>query len=51
MSNLERDYFFILEYRDSVVDIREQFPLFELTETLAIAKESGIDHPADPVSK
>ncbi|TGE32996.1 TnsA endonuclease N-terminal domain-containing protein [Desulfosporosinus sp. Sb-LF] len=50
LSNLERDYFLILEYRDSVVDIREQFPLFELTETLAIAKECGIEPPTDPVS-
>ena len=50
LSNLERDYFLILEYRDSVIDIREQFPLFELTETLAIAKECGIEPPTDPIS-
>ncbi len=27
LSNLERDYFFILEWADNIIDIREQFPL------------------------
>ncbi|MDD2299200.1 MAG: TnsA endonuclease N-terminal domain-containing protein [Fermentimonas sp.] len=48
LSNLEKDYFYILEFSDSVVDIREQFSLFTLEETLAIAQEIGLKHPIDP---
>lgn len=50
LSDLERNYFLILEFIDDVVDIREQFPL-ELQETLLIAEELGIVHPKDPKSK
>lgn len=39
---MERDYFYILEYSDPVIYIREQFPLLPLEETLLIAKELGI---------
>lgn len=46
MSNLERDYFFIVQWEDSVVDIREQFPLIPLEETILISEELGIKHPA-----
>lgn len=45
MSNLERDYFFIAQWEDSVIDIREQFPLLPLEETILIAKELSIKHP------
>jgi len=48
LSDMERDYFYILEYSDNVIDIREQFPLLPLEETLLIAKELGIKHPTDP---
>lgn len=37
-----------MEYSDSVVDIREQYPLLPIEETLLIAKELGIKHPTDP---
>ena len=50
LSDLERNYFMILEFSDCVVDIREQFPL-ELKETLLIAEELGIKHPTHPVTK
>ncbi|CUB14167.1 Transposon Tn7 transposition protein TnsA [Bacillus cereus] len=44
LSDLERDYFFILEWIEEVIDIREQFPLNrELT--YKIAEEKGIHHP------
>ncbi|HDR4458244.1 TPA: heteromeric transposase endonuclease subunit TnsA [Bacillus cereus] len=44
LSDLERDYFFILEWIEEVIDIREQFPLNrELT--YKIAGEKGIHHP------
>ncbi|GAX88419.1 TnsA endonuclease N-terminal domain-containing protein [Effusibacillus lacus] len=48
MSDLERDYFYILEWAEDVSDIREQFPLLPLEETLSIADELGIRHPMDP---
>ena len=48
LSDPERDYFYILEFCDFVIDIREQYPLFELEETQAIAQEIGVDHPIDP---
>ncbi|MBU5437096.1 TnsA endonuclease N-terminal domain-containing protein [Tissierella sp. MSJ-40] len=50
LSDLERNYFYILEYSDIVIDIREQFPLLPLEETVLIAKELGIKHPTDPIT-
>jgi len=50
LSDLERNYFMILEFLEDVVDIREQFPL-EKEETLLIAEELGIKHPTNPVTK
>lgn len=47
-SDKERNYLYILEFADSVKDIREQYPLFTLEQTMAIANESGIEHPKDP---
>lgn len=44
LSDLERNYFFIMEWKEEVIDIREQFPLNrELT--YKIAEEKGIRHP------
>jgi hypothetical protein len=48
MSDLERNYFYIAEFADCIKDIREQFPLLPQEQTLAIAEELGIKHPADP---
>lgn len=48
LSDLERNYFYLTEFSDSVVDIREQYPLLPLEETLVIADELGIKHPTDP---
>ncbi|OJD60902.1 heteromeric transposase endonuclease subunit TnsA [Bacillus sp. NH11B] len=50
LSKLERDYFYVLEWSESVVDIREQFPLTR-EDTLYIANEKGIKHPTDPKSQ
>jgi hypothetical protein len=33
------------------VDIREQYPLLPLEETLAIARTLGVEHPKDPATK
>lgn len=46
LSNLERDYFFLLEWQDNVLDIREQF-LLDREDTLKIAEEKGIKHSID----
>ncbi len=51
-SDLELYIFLIyLWSRHLVIDIREQYPLFPLEETLAIAEELGIRHPTDPHTK
>jgi hypothetical protein len=50
-SNLERDYFYLLEWSLAVTDIREQFPLLPLAETMEIAEQCGIRHPADPKTR
>jgi len=47
LSKLERDYFYFLEWNQSVVDIREQFPLIR-EDTMVIAENKGIKHPIDP---
>ncbi|MDZ7952507.1 TnsA endonuclease N-terminal domain-containing protein [Nostoc sp. DedQUE09] len=47
-SNLELNYFYVLEWSSIVCDIREQYPLLPLEETLAIAEQSGIPHPKHP---
>ena len=48
-SNLELNFFYILEWAPEVTDIREQFPL-DSEETLAIARECGLRHPCYPCS-
>ncbi len=47
LSDMERDYFYILDFSDVVQDIREQFPLLPLEETVLIAEELGYVHPKD----
>ncbi|MBL8203477.1 MAG: heteromeric transposase endonuclease subunit TnsA [Blastocatellia bacterium] len=49
LSDQERNFFYLLEWSDSVIDVREQFPL-DLDETQLIAKDMGIKHPADQSS-
>lgn len=48
LSDMEKNYFYFLEYSDSVIDIREQYPLLPIDETISIAKELGIRHPKNP---
>lgn len=45
LSDLEHNYQLIKDWDPSVVDIREQYPLLPLEETLAIAEECNIRHP------
>lgn len=47
LSRNERNYFFCLEWSDSVLEIREQFPLLPLEETQGIAHRLGFRHPND----
>ena len=45
LSDMERNYFYLLEYSDRVIDIREQYPLLPIEDTISIADELGINHP------
>lgn len=46
LSDLERSYFYILDWSDQVTDIREQYPILPLEKTIIIAERLGIKHPA-----
>lgn len=48
LSKLEKRYHNTLEWSKIVTDIREQYPLLQLEETVDIAKQCGFDHPAIP---
>lgn len=50
-SDLEFTIFLIYDVLTRILDIREQFPLLPLEETLEIAKEIGVQHPTDPTTK
>lgn len=50
LSDLERDYFYLLDWADDVIDIREQFPL-DREKTIQIAEKKQIDHPTDSVTQ
>jgi len=50
LSDLETGLFFLLDWADVVVDIREQFPL-DRDETRRLAKGMGIAHPKDPATQ
>ncbi|CAH9055566.1 Transposon Tn7 transposition protein TnsA [Pseudoalteromonas sp. CIP111854] len=48
LSSIETEFFYLAENCDSVIDIREQFPLFPINLSIQIAKALGIDHPTHP---
>ena len=50
-SDLESNVFLVFELSQSIIDIREQFPLFKIEETQEIARKMGVKHPADPGTK
>lgn len=50
-SDLERKVFLQYQWPHSVRDLREQFPLLPLEETVEIARAIGVRHPADPRTK
>lgn len=51
LSRNETAFFYILDASDKVMDIREQYPLLSVNETVEIADSLGIRHPRDTVSR
>lgn len=50
MSNNELAYFYILDWSETVIDIREQYPLSDLDCAVMSAAQAGIRYPTDNVS-
>ena len=50
MSNLELCLFYLLDWSDDVIDIREQYPLTDLPKAIELAERAGIKYPYDPKS-
>ncbi|MBU7006887.1 TnsA endonuclease N-terminal domain-containing protein [Phosphitispora fastidiosa] len=50
LSDLERDYFYLLDWASDVIDIREQYPL-NREKTVQIAEKKRISHPVDSVTR
>ena len=50
-SSLEINTFYLFDWSKKIIDIREQFPLLEVDETIEIAKTLGIAYPYDRESK
>ncbi|HDL8466369.1 TPA: Tn7 transposase TnsA N-terminal domain-containing protein [Yersinia enterocolitica] len=48
LSSLETQFFYLAEFTDDVIDIREQFPLLPLNVSQKIAKTIGVEHPTHP---
>lgn len=51
LSSLETELFYLVEFADSVVDIREQFPLFPINLSIKISEALGVEHPVHPETK
>ncbi|MYL54024.1 heteromeric transposase endonuclease subunit TnsA [Pontibacillus yanchengensis] len=51
LSDLERYFFYIAEWSDNIVDIKEQFPILEREKTMEIAEILGFKHPKDTKTK
>jgi hypothetical protein len=50
MSTNETNLFYLLDWSDNIVDIREQYPLSDLTEAIGIAEKARIRYPYDSKS-
>lgn len=50
LSDHERRLFYLFEWSDIVIDIREQFPLLDLERAMSIATDMGIKYPTAPTS-
>ena len=51
LSSLETQFFYVLEWSANVIDIREQYPLWPLEDTIKIAEHIGVRHPIIPRTK
>ncbi len=51
LSENESCFFYLAEFCDSIIDIREQFPLLPLDLSVKIAKTIGVAHPIVPQTK
>jgi hypothetical protein len=51
MSSIETELFYLLEFSDNIIDIREQFPILPLNLSLRVAQHIGVEHPTHPKSK
>lgn len=51
LSEQESCFFYLAEFSDLVIDIREQFPLLPLSLSLKISQLLDVDHPTHPISK
>ena len=45
LSSLEYMLFLVMDFRNDVIDIREQFPLLPLSLSRKIALQLGVEHP------
>ena len=50
-SELETNYFYLLEWSDKVIDIKERYALKDIDLAMKIAVDRNINYPVDPVSK
>lgn len=50
LSDIEYAYHVLAEFSDSVIEIREQYALLPVEETLQIADELGVRHPVYPAT-
>ncbi len=50
LSRNELNYFFLLEWSDKVLDIREQFPLIDMELATDIARQIGVGYPRDNIT-
>ncbi|WP_234888182.1 TnsA endonuclease N-terminal domain-containing protein [Aeromonas caviae] len=50
LSEHESCFFYLAEFCDSVIDIREQFPLIPIDLSIKVAKTLGVVHPTNPKS-
>jgi hypothetical protein len=50
MSDLELDYFLLLDWSEKVIDIREQYPILEYEKVIDIAEQKGINYPINKVN-
>lgn len=50
MSNLELGFFYLLDWSEITIDIREQYPLDDIADAISVAEAAGIRYPFDKSS-